>query len=68
MKIDLNSFYTKLFRIIGTNIILNMEIWEFVDNVFGGRRFVQGLAQSSKSYARLSLCPTLQVLGLTDIR
>ena len=33
---------------IGTNIILNIEIWEFVDNVFGGLRFVQGLAQSSK--------------------
>ena len=49
MKIALILFYKKLFRIIGTSIInLNMEIWEFADNVFGGRRFVQGLAQSSK--------------------
>ena len=48
MKIDLILFYTKLLRIIGTTIISNMEIWEFVDNVFGGRRFVQGMAQSSK--------------------
>ena len=51
MKIDLIGiifFIQNFFWIIGTNIILNMEIWEFVDNVFVGRRFVQGLAQSSK--------------------